>query len=119
MQLQRLLFEPTILRSPLSIVQWCESRRLSFNMIVGATGLATLGYVNGLELLLGHGMLIPRPGPDGPQQVWAIVAYGVLANLCYTGGWMIENLAERGLKRPVYGRGPALFRHGLVFSIGL
>jgi hypothetical protein len=49
----------------------------------------------------------------------AIVAYGVLANLCYTGGWILENVAQRWLKRPVYGLGPALFRHGLVFSIGL
>ena len=119
MQLQRLLFEPTLVRSPLNIVQWWESRRLSYNVIVGITGLGTLVYVNGLELLLGNGMLIPRPGPDGPQQVMAIVAYGVLANLCYTGGWIIENVAERWLKRPVYGLGPALFRHGLVFSIGL
>ena len=30
-----------------------------------------------------------------------------------------ENLVERWLGRPVYGLGPALFRHGLVFSIGL
>jgi hypothetical protein len=119
MQLQRLLFEPTLVRSPLNIVQWWESRRLSYNVIVGITGLGTLVYVNGLELLLGNGMLIPRPGPDGPQQVMAIVAYGVLANLCYTGGWILENVAQRWLKRPVYGLGPALFRHGLVFSIGL
>ena len=119
MQLQRLLFEPTLVRSPLNVVQWWERRRFSYNVIVGLTGLATLVYVNGLELLLGHGMLIPRPGPDGPQQVWAIVAYGVLANVCYTGGWIIENLAERWLKRPAYGLGPALFRHGLVFSVGL
>jgi hypothetical protein len=119
MQLQRLLFEPTLVRSPLRVVQWWESRRLSYNVIVGITGLGTLVYVNGLELLLGNGMLIPRPGPDGPQQVMAIVAYGVLANLCYTGGWILENVAQRWLKRPVYGLGPALFRHGLVFSMGL
>ena len=119
MQLQRLLFEPTLVRSPASIVQWWESRRLSFNVIVGITGLATLVYANGLELLLGHGMLIPRPGPDGPQQVWAIVAYGIGANFAYTMGWVVENIVERWLKRPVYGLGPALFRHGLVFSVGL
>ena len=52
-----------------------------------------------------------------PWQV--IVAYGVAANVCYTFGWLTENLVERWLKRPVYGLGPALFRHGLVFSLGL
>ena len=119
MQLQKLLFEPTLVRSPARVIQWWEKRRLSYNLIVGATGALTLVYANGLELLLGHGMLIPRPGPDGPQQVMAIVAYGILANVGYTGGWIVENLVERWLQRPVYGLGPALFRHGLVFSIGL
>ena len=111
MTLTKLLFEPTLVRSPLKVVQWWESRRLTYNAIVGVTGLGTLVYVNALELLLGNGWF---------QVPWlAIVAYGVGANLFYTLGWFVENLAERWLKRPVYGLGPALFRHGLVFSIGV
>ena len=111
MQLQKLLFEPSLVRSPLRVVQWWESRRLTYNAIVGGTGLVVLGYCYGLELLvLGH-----IAGP--PWQ--AVVAYGLLANVCYTFGWIVENLAERWLKKPVYGLGPALFRHGLVFSLGL
>ena len=119
MQLQKLLFEPTLVRSPVSILAWWERRRLSYNVIVGLTGVATLLYVNVLGVITGHGLLIPRPGPDGPQQVWAIVFYGVMANVCYSFGSVIEAVAERWLKRPIYGFGPALFRHGLVFSIGL
>jgi len=109
--LQRLLFEPTLLRSPLRVVHWWESRRLPFNIIVGATGLATLVYANLLSLVvLRHWFLMP----------WqVVVAYGLAANVCYTFGSVTEMLAERWLKRPVYGLGPALFRHGLVFSIGL
>lgn len=111
MTLTRLLFEPTLMRSPIRIVRWWESRRLAYNVIVGATGLGTLVYANGLELLLRQGWL-PIP--------WqAIVAYGVAANACYTLGWFVENVVERWLGRPVYGLGPALFRHGLVFSVGL
>lgn len=109
--LTKLLFEPTLVRSPLRVVQWWESRRLTYNAIVGTTGLVTLTYVNALELLLGNGWF--------PVPWQAIVLYGVLANAAYSMGWVIENLAERWLKRPVYGLGPALFRHGLVFSIGL
>jgi hypothetical protein len=119
MQLQRLLFEPTLTRSPLRIVEWWESRRLTYNAIVGTTGLATLVYVNALELLLGQGWLTPLTGPGAAMRVMTIVGYAVAANVCYTMGWVVENLAERWLKRPVYGLGPALFRHGLVFSIGL
>lgn len=111
MTLTRLLFEPTLVRSPLRVVQWWESRRLTYNAIVGVTGLGTLAYVNALELIMGGGWFTV------PWQ--AIVGYGIGANVCFTLGWVVENVAEHWLKRPVYGLGPALFRHGLVFSIGL
>ena len=119
MQLQRLLFEPALVRSPLRVVQWWESRRLSYNVIVGATGVATLVYVNALEAVLGQGLLTPVSGPAAVQLAAGVGAYALAANLCYTMGWVVENLVERWLKRPVYGLGPALFRHGLVFSVGL
>lgn len=115
MQLQQLLFEPTLTRSPVKIVQWWESRRVSYNLIVGVTGIGTLVWVNALELLLGNGMFPPNP----LAMVAVVGVYGLAANLCYTMGWVVENLVERWLKKPVYGLGPALFRHGLVFSIGL
>jgi hypothetical protein len=119
MQLQKLLFEPTLVRSPLRVVQWWESRRLSYNLIVGGTGVATLVYINALEVLLGQGMLTPLTGRGAAAHVMAIATYGVLANVCYTMGWATETLVERWIKRPIYGLGPALFRHGLVFSVGL
>ena len=119
MQLQRLLFEPTLVRSPLKVVQWWERRRLSYNLIVGGTGAAVLVYVNALEVLLGQGMFMPRAGHSGFDALVAVGAYGVAANVCYTFGWVVENVVERWLKRPIYGLGPALFRHGLVFSLGI
>ena len=111
MTLTRLLFEPTLLRSPLRVVYWWESRRLAYNGIVGGIGLATLCYGQTLSWLVrGEWLGIP----------WqAIVAYGIAANVCYTSGWIIENIVERWLGRPVYGLGPALFRYGLAFSVGL
>lgn len=111
MTLTRLLFEPTLLRSPLRVIRWWESRRPAYNFFVGVTGVGTLVYSNALALFAtGEWLRVP----------WQlVVAYGVAANACYTLGWIIENVAERWLERPVYGLGPALFRHGLVFSIGL
>lgn len=111
MTLQRLLFEPTLLRSPLRVVQWWESRRPVYNFVVGATGVGTLVYVNVLSLLVKSEWFAV------PWQL--IVAYGIAANVCFSTGWIIETVAERWLKRPLYGLGPALFRHGLVFSVGL
>jgi hypothetical protein len=111
MTLTRLLFEPTLMRSPLRVVHWWESRRPAYNLAVGATGVGTLVYANALSLLArGDWLGVP----------WQpIVAYAVAANVFYTLGWVVENGVERWLNRPVYGLGPALFRHGLVFSVGL
>ena len=48
-----------------------------------------------------------------------VAIYGVAANVCYSMGWFAEITIQRWLKEPAYGLGPALFRYGLVFSIGL
>jgi len=112
--LTKLLFEPTLVRSPIRVVQWWESRRLTYNAIVGGTGLFTLTYLFVLE------RLVFDPGPFKPMNfVIGALVYGLAANVCYTAGWIVETVVERWMKRPVYGLGPALFRHGLVFSIGL
>ena len=111
MTLTRLLFEPTLLRSPLRVVQWWERRRPAYNVAVGLTGFGTLVYANALSLAVRGQWL--------PIEWQLIVAYGFAANVCYTFGWVVENVVERWLGRPVYGLGPALFRHGIVFSIGL
>ncbi len=114
MTLQKLLFEPTLVRSPLRVVQWWESRRLTYNAIVGGVGLVSLGWMFVLVRLMANpGPLEWQPFVIGP------IVYGLAANLCYTSGWIVENVVERWLERPVYGLGPALFRYGLVFSIGL
>lgn len=111
MTLQTLLFEPTLIRSPLRVVQWWERRRPLYNLAVGTVGLGTLCYAELLSLIVrGQWLAIEWP---------VVVAYGLAANLFFTLGWVVENAVERWLGRPVYGLGPALFRHGLVFSIGL
>ena len=111
--LQKLLFEPTLVRSPLRVVQWWESRRLTYNAIVGGAGLFTLTYATAW-------MQVLEPHPiEWRALLIGSAAYGISANVCYTMGWVAENLVERWMQRPVYGLGPALFRYGLVFSIGL
>jgi hypothetical protein len=111
MEIQELLFEPTLVRSPVRILGWWERRRLAFNFAVGVVGLATLGYGAVLSLLLGWGHALPP---------WPLpIVYGVAANVCYSFGSIAEITVERWMGRTVYGFGPALFRHGLVFSLGL
>jgi hypothetical protein len=111
MELQRLLFEPTLTRSVPRIVTWWESRRLAYNAIVGAAGLGTLAYVTLVDRLF-------FAGSSGPPLV-LVAIYGLAANVCYTLGWFAEITVQRWLKEPAYGLGPAMFRYGLVFSVGL
>ena len=112
-RLVQVLFpEPTLHRSPFAIIRWWESRRLTFNAVVGVTGLVTLS-------VLAVGVFLPMGIPITELPWGAVVAYGVAANVCYSFGWIAESTIERWLGRETYGAGPALFRHGLVFSVGL
>lgn len=110
---QVLFPDPPLVRTPLRLLRWWEGRRLTYNLVVGGAGVLTLGVAALIRALPGplhHGGFIP----------WqAIVLYGVLANVCYSAGWIVEALIQRWLRRETYGLGPALFRHGLVFSVGL
>jgi hypothetical protein len=112
-RLVRVLFpEPTFHRTPFALVRWWESRRMTFNVVVGATGLVTMS-------VLAIGVFLPMGIPFTELPWGAVIAYGVAANVCYSFGWIVESALERWLGRETYGAGPALFRHGLVFSVGL
>jgi hypothetical protein len=98
-------------RSTLSILSWWESRRGLFNLIVGGTGLCTLLVVRLVSLI--------PPGVPFMFDWRVILAYGLLPNVCYTFGWAAETAAQRLWGDRVSPIGPALFRQGLAFSIGL
>ena len=97
-----------------AILRWWEGRRLAYNLVVGSAGLVTLGVFGVVSVL-------PWMGFDGERMgfLFAAMAYGTVANLCY----FLGPIAEIGLHR-LWGRtllpaGPALYRMGLTFSVGL
>jgi hypothetical protein len=101
-------------RSTADVIKWWESRRLPFNLAVGATGVFSWSAV---QLIL---LMPPDSGviPLAPSLIIPIV-YGVVANVCYTGGWMFELWFRRQFGREMEPVGPTTFRYGFVFSIGL
>ena len=102
--------EPTLRRSPGAVIGWWERRRPIFNAVVGVTGLVTLSVLG----LAAGPAIFAQPG------LWlGVTAYGIAANVCYSLGAPLELLIERWLGRRTYGLGPALFRYGLVYSVGL
>jgi len=88
------------------IIKWWELRRIPYNLIVGATGILTLLVTVAIE------------PPDPPLfLIFWVFAYGVGANICFTGGWIVE-IAGRKERR---GRAGAFaekaFALGLLFSV--
>jgi hypothetical protein len=111
--LTELLFPlPANRRTVLGIVTWWESRRLLYNLIVGACGLVTITVIIVASLVSGH-------DPFRESPVVPVLAYAFMANLCYTLGPLIEITLERVWKDRILPIGPALFRQGLAFAIGL
>lgn len=106
------LFPAPAERRPASIIAWWEKRRLPFNLVVGGSGLVTLG-------LAAISSALP-PAPGGPASaLFPILAYGALANICYTLGPATEIALHKVWGRRVLPAGPVLFRAGLVLSVGL
>jgi hypothetical protein len=111
--LTRLLFPaPAEVRTTGSIFRWWESRRLTFNVIVGSAGLVTLAAMNLIALLP---PLSARLGVFWP----GIILYGFFANLFYSLGFVTEAAMQRAWHEETPRVGPALFRQGLIFSVGL
>ena len=111
--LTRLFFPaPAEVRSTTSIFRWWESRRLTFNVIVGAAGVVTLTAVNLIALLP---PLSIHVGVFWP----AVILYGFFANLFYSLGFVTEAAMQRAWHDETPRVGPALFRQGLIFSVGL
>lgn len=110
--LTEFLFPAPARRSGPAILRWWESRRLVYNLIVGAAGLVSLG--------LFHTLLTLPPGAHRVGMMWQpVLVFGVLANVCY----LLGPVAEIGIEKLSGGRvlpvGPALYRMGLTFSVGL
>lgn len=102
---------PAYRRTPLGLLQWWESRRLVYNGVVGVTGVVSLTMVELFAWL--------PPGPHFSIPLMGVVVFGVAANVCYSMGWFVESAAERLWGREAPLLGPALFRQGLSFSVGL
>lgn len=111
--LVRLLYPtPPATRSPGAVFAWWERRRLSFNLAVGASGLVTVGLFSLFAALPPNGSWLMVPA-------MAIVAYGVMANICYSAGSVVEMLFTAWWGDDAPSLGPVLFRQGLIFSVGL
>ena len=90
-------------RSAIQIIGWWEIRRIIYNLIVLICGLISMSIMSALVNL--------KPGED-LQEPLAIIAFGILCNLCYSLGWLTELFNK---KNKTYG--PKMFKRGLYFTL--
>jgi hypothetical protein len=110
--LARFLFPvPDVRRNTATLLVWWERRRPAYNLVVGTTGLVSLTVLHTMSWL--------PPHVDFRVPLAVIVVYGLCANLCYSAGFALEAVLQRVWGDDVAPIGPTLFRHGLVFSVGL
>jgi len=103
---------PTTETTSWSIVHWWESRRVAYNMAVGAAGIASIGLVSLFSVLPPHPAAFTLP--------WQLVVlYAVAANVCYTAGPVLDLAVCRAWGDEYGSVGPTLFRYGFAFSMGL
>ena len=98
-------------QTPWSIIQWWEVRRPIYNIAVGSAGLLTVATLLTLEGLPPGGAVVALAG--------GIFAYGILANICYSFGPVVDLLIHRSWGASYTAVGAALFRYGFVFSLGV
>lgn len=115
----RIFNRPPQLERFSQIVGWWESRRLLYNVLVGGAGILTLIAMGIVAWWVQQGTgESPNFLPDPPAAViLAPFAYGICANLCYTGGWMAEWFVRRIWKEQAGSFGQISFSMGLAFSL--
>jgi hypothetical protein len=84
-----------------------------YNLVLAAAGVLSLGADSLFNALP------PRASPGVPLGLVGVLAYAVLANLCYTAGPAADVYIRRRWGDQYAVVGPTLFRYGFVFSVGL
>lgn len=106
------LFPAPARRTTAGIVSWWEGRRLAYNAFVATAGVFTLATVSLVTAL-------PPFSEASPVPLVAVAVYGIMANVMYTLGWVLEVAAEKLFRGDLLPVGPALYRMGLTFALGL
>jgi hypothetical protein len=114
------LYQRDLVESNWQIIRWWEKRRFHFNAVLAVVGTITCvlmiacGFIS--EPLVGEAIGLPDPPILVPL---GIIAYAILANICYAGGWIVELLMARSNIAVKKGFGLRAFRVGMKFSICL
>jgi hypothetical protein len=100
------------------VIGWWETRRIPFNLVVGSAGILTCIVIAivglGSEMLFNSEFGIPDP--PGFALI-GVTIYGILANVCFTGGWLAELAVRRIWPREADRFATLSLSLGVVFSV--
>ena len=114
----RILARPIGPLPPRAVVLWWEARRVPYNAIVGVVGLVSATIMVGVAFTCESRGGAPIGLPDPPAfAIVGAVLYGVLANICYTGGWITELVVAKVWSVDTTRFGPIAFMLGTAFSV--
>ena len=100
------------------VIAWWESRRIPYNLIVGATGIAFAIVMLLMGCLTQHFVGEAIDAAGSPLfEIIAVILYGIMANICFTGGWILELLSRRiwGARAEAFGE--IAFTWGTLCSV--
>lgn len=100
------------------IITWWELRRIPYNLAVGTAGVFTLVVTIAVATIASEKFGEPLGLPDPPiLAFFAVIAFGIGANVCFTGGWVIEIFARKIWREHIGAFAQISFALGLVFSV--
>lgn len=115
------IYDREALRGWPAVIGWWERRRFFYNKILAVAGTVTCILMISCGLISNKLTSEPIGIPDPPILVpLGIIAYGIMANVCYTGGWITELLLAHfrpQTRTDLFGL--RAFRLGVKFSIAL
>jgi hypothetical protein len=95
------------------IIRWWELRRILYNLILFTIGVAS---IIGMELLMDKVIPVGEDAVEPFAMALGVVVYGIMANLCYTLGCVVELIGRRKDEVGARLRAKKLFLVGLWLS---
>ena len=95
------------------LIRWWEIRRIPYNgllFVIGLTSLLAMEWLMGKVIPVGQDAIEPFALAVG------VVVYAIMANLCYTLGWIVELDGGNADSRHQRVQAKRLFLAGLWFS---
>ena len=95
------------------VIRWWELRRLIYNVVLFAIGIAS---IIAMEWLMGKVIPVGEDAAEPFALALGVTGYGIIANLCYTLGWVVEVIGRRADENRARARARIHFWSGMWLS---